>query len=229
MLFKNLKSKLNLIITSGPTREFIDPIRFLSNPSTGRMGYFIARAGVNKGYRVTYITGPVSIRYRTVEGAKKNISVTSTQEMLEAVLNHIKNNSVLIMAAAPADYRPAKKYNHKIKKKDVPAIELVPNPDILRNVHDFIEARNINPAHLIGFAAETNDIETYAKDKLQKKSLDMIFLNDLTRKDSGFGTDTNQLTVFRKDGTSEKWKSEPKERLGYKIIEETESWIANKK
>lgn len=227
MLFKKLKSKLNLIVTSGPTREFIDPIRFLSNPSTGRMGYYIARAGVNKGYRVTYITGPVSVRYRKVEGAKKNIDVISTQDMLDAVLENIKSDSVLIMAAAPADYRPVETYDHKIKKKDVPAIELIPNPDILKTVHSHIVEKKLNKIHLIGFAAETNDIENYAKDKLQKKSLDMIFLNDLTKKDSGFGTDTNQLTVFRNDGTSEKWKSEPKERLGYKIIEETESWIAN--
>ncbi len=220
-----LPNRLHLVVTSGPTREFIDPIRFLSNPSTGRMGYYIARAGANKGYRVTYISGPVNVQYRTVKGVKKNISVVSTQDMLDAVLDNLKENTILIMAAAPADYRPVIRYDQKIKKKDVPAIELIPNPDILKTSHEKIQSEKLKGVYLIGFAAETNDTESYAKEKLVKKSLEMIFLNDVTAKNAGFGTDTNQLTVFRKDGTSQVWKTEPKERLGHKIIEEIESWI----
>lgn len=216
--------KTKLIVTSGPTREFIDPIRFLSNPSTGRMGYHIAKAGINQGYQVTYICGPVPKRFSVIEGAR-NSSVVSTSEMLEQVLEEITGDSVLVMAAAPADYRPEQTADHKIKKTEMPSIKLIPNPDILRTVKDHVVEKGFEKVILAGFAAETRNIEEYARSKLNKKNLDLIFLNDLTKSNSGFGVETNELTVFRKDGSYEKWVPETKERLGYKIIEEIEQWL----
>ncbi|RME91027.1 MAG: phosphopantothenoylcysteine decarboxylase [Candidatus Hydrogenedentota bacterium] len=219
-----LKKDYKIVVTSGPTREFIDPIRYISNPSTGKMGYYIAKAAVNSGFPVTYIAGPVDSEFAKVDEAT-NISVLSTQDMLDAVLKSITNNCVLIMAAAPADYRPAKRYEVKMKKTDSPDIHLVPNPDILQTVNLYRDAKGIRNLHLIGFAAETHDTDKYALEKLQKKNLDMIFLNDLTRKDSGFGVNTNQLTVFYRNGKKEVWPPMAKEKLGYQIIREIEQWL----
>lgn len=215
--------KTKIIVTSGPTREFIDPIRFLSNPSTGKMGHFIAKAAVNNGYRVTYICGPVNNRFNRVENAE-NVTVVSTVDLLEAVKKSLEDNCVLIMAAAPADYRPEKRFDRKMKKADAPSIHLVPNPDILKTIAAYADETGMK-VRLVGFAAETHRAYDYARNKLESKKLDMIFLNDLSRYDSGFGVDTNQLTVIRKDGTYDTWEAEKKERLGYKIINELKQWL----
>ncbi|MDH5716309.1 MAG: phosphopantothenoylcysteine decarboxylase [Spirochaetia bacterium] len=220
----NNKSRVKIIVTAGPTREFVDPIRFLSNPSTGRMGYFIARACVNQGYKVTYIVGPVPVMFSKIKGAK-NISIISTQDMLNSVLAELKSGSVLVMAAAPADYHPEKSYKHKIKKTETPYIHLVPNPDILKTVKKYIELKKLKDVILVGFAAETSNPEKNALKKLEEKKLDIIFLNDLSKAGSGFRVETNQLTVFRKDGSCQKWKKDTKERLGYRVLEEIEKWL----
>lgn len=213
-----------VIVTSGPTREFVDPIRFLSNPSTGKMGYYIAKAARNHGFKVTYIAGPVDADYAKVDEAE-NFSVQSTEDMLKRVLSCIEPNSVLIMAAAPADYRPETRHDKKLKKTDSPHIHLVPNPDILKTVDAERTKRKIPNLYLIGFAAETHNTDEYALKKLKEKNLDMIFLNDLTRKDSGFGVDTNQLSVFDKNGGREDWPPMSKEKLGYQVIREVEKWL----
>lgn len=217
------RSRYKIIVTSGPTREYIDTIRFLSNPSTGRMGYHIARAGINTGYRVTYIHGPVPQKYRDVPNAE-NIAVESTVDMLNTVIENIEPYTVLIMAAAPADYRPEKKFSHKLKKKETPEIKLVPNPDILMTVGEEVAKKKIENVILVGFAAELQNAHEYALSKLEKKNLDLIFLNDLSQPGSGFGVDTNQLTVIRKDKSFEKWENDTKEKLGYRIIQEIEKW-----
>ncbi|MCB1199893.1 MAG: phosphopantothenoylcysteine decarboxylase, partial [Leptospiraceae bacterium] len=152
-----------------------------------------------------------------------NIDVISTDDMLAGVLSQLRENCTLIMAAAPADYKPLKKSEVKIKKTESPSLDLVPNPDILKTVGKHAKDKNI-PVTLIGFAAETHSVEEYAKKKLKEKDLDMIFLNDLSRSDSGFGVDTNHLTVFRRDGTREEWPLAGKERLGYMIIHEIEKY-----
>ncbi len=218
-------AKPHLIITSGPTREFIDSIRFLSNPSTGRMGYHIARAGVNLGYQVTYIHGPVPIRFRKVPGAE-NIPVISTVEMMDEVLRRLKENTVLVMAAAPADYRPEKRFENKLKKRENPEIRLVPNPDILMSAYEHTQEKKIHPVWLIGFAAELQNPEEYAISKLQRKHLDMIFLNDVSKPGSGFAVDTNEISVFHKNGASTRWAADTKERLGYRIVSEIERCLA---
>ena len=213
-----------IIITSGPTREFIDPIRYISNPSTGLMGYCIAKAGVQKKYEVIFISGPVSANYASLEGAK-NISVVSTSDMLAAVLKEIIDHSVLIMAAAPADFKPEKKWDKKIKKTEVNRLSLIPNADILKEVDLIVQNKDLKNFFRTGFAAETHQSERYAMDKLNSKNLDIIFLNSLSEKGSGFGVSTNRLTVFRKDNKKEKWEMESKEKLGYRIIEEIEEYI----
>ena len=213
------KNKSKYIITSGPTREFIDPIRFLSNPSTGKMGFYIAKAAINQGYKTTYICGPASQAFSKVPKAK-NISIISTQEMLTAVLEELEENSVLVMAAAPADYCPEKRYGKKIKKEENSFIKLLPNPDILKETNQYAKEKNMKLT-LIGFAAETHNVEEYALKKLKEKNLDIIFVNDLSQKNSGFGSDMNSLTVFKKDNIHKKWGADLKERLAYKIIEET--------
>ena len=159
------ENKPRFIITSGPTREYFDPVRFLSNPSTGRMGYAIARACINQGYNVTYICGPVNSSYQQVRGAE-NIRIVSTIDMLNAVKEAVTENCVLIMAAAPADYRPEVKWEKKLKKEDDPAIHLVPNPDILKSIAAMKDNKRWHDCILIGFAAETHDTEAYARKKL---------------------------------------------------------------
>ena len=221
MFLDIFREKYKIIVTSGPTREFIDTIRFLSNPSTGRMGYYIAKAGINTGYKVTYIHGPVPAKFAEVQGAE-NISVISTVDMLNEVLKNIEPYTILIMAAAPADYRPEKKFDYKLKKKENPEIKFIPNPDILFTVHEMIEEKKIPNVILIGFAAEIQNALEYAISKLERKHLDMIFLNDLSKPDSGFGVETNELTVIHKNKSYEKWTSDSKEKLGYRIINEIE-------
>lgn len=207
-----------LVVTSGPTREFFDPIRFLSNPSTGRMGHSIAAAAVRRDlFDVVFISGPVMPDFATVEGAH-NVSVISTNDMLAAVADALQPGGILVMAAAPADYRPAVKSPVKIKKTENPQISLVPNPDILKEM----ARRNneISPrALLIGFAAETHETEKYALGKLRDKQLDMIFLNDVSRQGAGFASATNEFTVFYRDGRRLELANAVKEELGEKIID----------
>lgn len=206
-----------MVVTSGPTREYFDPIRFLSNPSTGRMGHAVALSALKRGYEVIYICGPVTPEYATVEGAQ-NISVTSTDDMLAAVNANLSAGDILVMAAAPADYKPAVKSPIKIKKTENPQINLVPNPDILKSMAE--KNRTLNPrAVLIGFAAETHETEKYALGKLRDKELDMIFLNDVSRQGAGFASSTNEFTVFYRDGRRMELANAPKEVLGDKIID----------
>lgn len=207
-----------LVVTSGPTREFFDPIRFLSNPSTGRMGHSIAAAAVRRNlFEVVFISGPVMPEFATVGGAR-NVSVISTDDMLAAVADALQPGGILVMAAAPADYKPAVKSPVKIKKTENPQINLVPNPDILKEM----ARRNtqITPrALLIGFAAETHETEKYALGKLRDKQLDMIFLNDVSRQGAGFASTTNEFTVFYRDGRRLELANAVKEELGEKIID----------
>lgn len=207
-----------LVVTSGPTREFFDPIRFLSNPSTGRMGHAIGIAAVRRSvFDVVFISGPVAPEFANVAGAR-NIAVVSTEEMLSAVASVLPAGGILIMAAAPADYRPAVRSPVKIKKTENPQISLVPNPDILRAMAE--RNRNLSPrALLIGFAAETHEIEKYALGKLRDKELDMIFLNDVSRQNAGFAATTNEFIVFYRDGRRLELPNAPKEVLGEKIID----------
>jgi phosphopantothenoylcysteine decarboxylase/phosphopantothenate--cysteine ligase len=195
MLLKESK----IIVTGGPTREWIDPVRYISNASSGKMGIALADAAMELGREVVFIHGPIDPSL--IQGKKyRTISVDSTGDMLKAVLSEIGENSVLVMSAAPADYAPAQKVKEKIKKTDGEITLLMrKTPDILKNVATARIENKIKNIFVAGFAAETTDTEKYARGKLAGKNLDMICLNDVSREGAGFGTDTNIMTLFFKD------------------------------
>lgn len=185
---------IRLVVTAGPTQEAIDPVRFLSNRSSGKMGYAIAWQAANRGAEVVLISGPSS---QTAPANVKLISVRSAQEMFEAVQLQYDAADVVIKAAAVADYRPKYVAEQKIKKTEGDMVlELERNPDILA----WLGAHKQHQI-LMGFAAETNDVQQHALGKLQRKQLDFIAANDVTKQHSGFGKDTNQITVYGADGS----------------------------
>ncbi len=184
-----------VMVTAGPTREEIDPVRYISNHSSGKMGYALARSAVRRGARVILISGPVNL---AAPDGVELLSVTSAREMQAAVMAHVSGSDVIIKAAAVADYRPFERQQAKIKKKDDTAsIELIKNPDILTGVGALQ-----NRPFLVGFAAETGSVREYAAQKLSDKNLDMIVANDVSQSDAGFNVDTNRAWLLFKDGRS---------------------------
>ncbi len=182
-------SGLDVVITAGPTREAIDPVRFISNHSSGKMGYALAEAARDAGARVTIISGPV----RLDAPDKINvININSASEMLEASLEQQQNCDIFIAAAAVADYRPLQIAQQKIKKSgEQMQMALIKNPDIVATIAQLEEK-----PFVVGFAAETQDVATYARGKLVNKNLDMIIANDVSNTDIGFNSDNNSVTVF---------------------------------
>ena len=181
-----------IMITAGPTREALDPVRYISNHSSGKMGYAIAEAARKMGAHVTLVSGPVNI---SAPPNVELISVTSAQEMHDAVMRDIQQQDIFIACAAVADFRLADIPTHKVKKKDgILTLSFEPNPDILQAV-----AAQARPPFTLGFAAETNDIEAYAKSKLERKKLNMIAANDVSLSGLGFNSDRNALTVITKN------------------------------
>ena len=204
-----LKGK-KLLITSGRTREDIDPIRYLSNKSSGKMGYSLAQAAVDLGAEVTLVSGPTNLN--VPDGLKEFISVDSAIHMYEKVDEKFKDTDIFIACAAVADYRPKKYQDKKIKKSDLNlTIELVRNPDIL-----FEMGKKKENQLLVGFAAETNNIIENALKKLEKKNLDMIVANNA----STMGTDTNSIEIIRKDRSSTVINQKSKIELAYDILKE---------
>ena len=190
--FKDALKGKKLLITSGRTREDIDPIRYLSNKSSGKMGYSLAQAAVDLGAEVTLVSGPTNLS--VPDGLKEFISVDSAIQMYEKVDEKFKDTNIFIACAAVADYRPKEYQDKKIKKSDLNlTIELVRNPDIL-----FEMGKKKENQLLVGFAAETNNIIENALKKLEKKNLDMIVANNA----STMGTDTNSIEIIRKDRSS---------------------------
>ena len=192
---KDLEGK-NILVTAGPTQEYIDPVRFLSNPSSGKMGYAIAKAAEKRGGRVVLVTGPTSL------SDPSNVTVIRTgsaKDMAIAVFEHMEQADIIIKAAAVSDYRPVDSFQQKIKKeKDEMVLSLQKNQDILEEL-----GRRKENRLLAGFAAETEDLEKNSVDKLVRKNLDIIVGNLVGRPSSGFGADTNKVTFFYKDGTTE--------------------------
>ncbi len=184
---------VELLLTAGPTREAIDPVRYISNRSSGKMGYAIAAAAVEQGARVTLVSGPVAL---AAPAGVERIAVESALEMYDAVMQRASKADIFIACAAVADYRIDQAAAQKIKKSNAPmTLELVPNPDILAAV-----AALEHGPFCVGFAAETTDLEKYALDKLERKKLDMIAANAVGESGSGFDADSNQLEVFWHDG-----------------------------
>lgn len=192
---KTLSGK-KVLVTAGPTYEKIDPVRFIGNYSSGKMGYAIAEEAASRGAEVTLVSGPVDIK---VSGRGINVvKVESARQMLEACEAHFGDSDIAVMCAAVADYAPAHSSDKKIKREghDAPVIELVKNPDIAKTLGGAKRPGQI----LVGFALETDHEETNAQGKLASKHLDMIVLNSLRDAGAGFGTDTNKVTIYTADG-----------------------------
>ena len=180
---------MNILITAGPTREYLDPVRFLSNRSTGKMGFAVAQAAVERGHPVTLVAGPVSLP--TPPGVTR-VDVVSAREMLAAIERCLPQCDALVMSAAVADWRPAQEAGAKLKKRAMsPLLQLVPNPDILQTLAP-LKGRRV----FVGFAAETGDPIEEAQRKLIDKGLDLIVANDVTVPGAGFAVDTNAVTLI---------------------------------
>ena len=193
---KDLKNK-NIIITAGPTKEAIDPVRYITNHSSGKMGYAIANNAYLRGANVTLVSGPSN--EKALDGINV-ISTISALDMFNAVKDNYSNNDVIIMSAAVADYTPATVANNKIKKTDNDlSIELKRTNDILKYVGENKKDNQV----LVGFSMETENLIENSKKKLEKKNADMICANSINEKNTGFGVDTNKITLIKKDGIKE--------------------------
>lgn len=203
-----------VVVSAGPTQEAIDPVRFISNHSSGKMGISLAEAFYMQGADVQLIAGPIHIQ--TKHNSIKTISVVSAKEMEEACIDAFKSADIMIMAAAVADYRPTAPADQKIKKKDEGlTLELEKTTDILRELG---KAKKKNQL-LVGFALETNDEENNALKKLKEKNLDCIILNSLQTEGAGFGTSTNEVTIYFKSGDKKIIPLNSKEAVAVKIVE----------
>lgn len=202
-----------LLITAGPTREKIDPVRFLTNHSTGKMGYALAREAVKMGARVILVSGPVNLE---PPNGVELIKVESAEDMYQAAQEHFGEADVLIGTAAVADYRPKYIYEEKMKKKEGDqALELERTKDILFELGQ----RKMGQV-IVGFAAETNDVENHAKGKLARKNADMIVANNVKQEGAGFGADTNIVTIYKKDGANIELPLMPKADVARNILTE---------
>ena len=186
---------LRVMVTAGPSREALDPVRYISNRSSGKMGYAIAQAAQKRGAEVTLLSGPVAIE--APQGVKL-VPFTTTQELLDRASELAQEQDLLIQAAAPADYRAKEVAPQKIKKQggEPMTFTLVENPDVAATLGKAKRSGQV----FVGFAAETNDVLAHARDKLARKDLDMIVANDVTRPGAGFDVDTNIVTFITKDG-----------------------------
>lgn len=208
---------MQILVTAGPTREFIDPVRFLSNRSTGKMGYAIAKAAIDAGHSVTLISGPTFLQ--PPEHLHAFCPVVSALEMLDAVQQFLPAADALVMTAAVADFRPARRFDRKCHKGELGStLELVPNPDILAAIRPLKEHR-----FFVGFAAETNDVLASAAEKLHRKGLDLIVANDVTQPGAGFETDTNIVTLLAPNATAETLPMLSKAETAQRIIARMEA------
>ncbi|WDL97417.1 bifunctional phosphopantothenoylcysteine decarboxylase/phosphopantothenate--cysteine ligase CoaBC [Alicyclobacillus sp. ALC3] len=203
----------SVVVTAGPTVEDIDPVRFLSNRSSGKMGYALAEAALLRGATVTLIHGPTSLA--PVVGVKM-VPVRSTEDMLGAVQAAVSAADVLISAAAPADFRPRERLEHKWKKSGgTPTLELEPTPDVLGTVAANKTANQV----FVGFAAETRQALEYGRDKLVRKNLDLVVVNNVLESDAGFGVDTNRVTLVGRDEADEMLPLLPKHEVANRILD----------
>ncbi|MFC3393385.1 bifunctional phosphopantothenoylcysteine decarboxylase/phosphopantothenate--cysteine ligase CoaBC [Brenneria rubrifaciens] len=185
---------LNIMVTAGPTQEALDPVRFISNHSSGKMGFAIAQAAASRGANVTLVTGPVAL---ATPGGVKRIDVSSALDMHQTVMSEAPQQHIVIGCAAVADYRPKFVADKKIKKQgNEITVTMIKNPDIIADV----AALDENRPYVVGFAAETQNVEEYARQKLARKKLDLICANDVSLSGHGFNSETNALHLFWQDG-----------------------------
>ncbi|WP_040191664.1 bifunctional phosphopantothenoylcysteine decarboxylase/phosphopantothenate--cysteine ligase CoaBC [Clostridium culturomicium] len=200
-----------VLVTAGPTRANLDPVRFISNKSTGKMGYAIAAEARDRGAEVVLVSGPSNEK---APAGIKFISVETNEEMLKAVLEEFDTSDIVVKSAAVADYKPKVYSKEKIKKGSGDLVlELTRDNDILKTLGE-------NKKHqiLVGFAAESNDVLKNAHKKLEGKNLDYIVANNITEKDAGFGTDTNRVIIIKRDGTSVSLDNMSKRLVGYELF-----------
>lgn len=208
---KDLKGK-RVMVTAGPTREHFDPVRFISNPSSGKMGYAIARAAEQRGAKVILISGPTNLN---PPANVRKVMTVSAKEMAEAVFDHINDADIIIKAAAVSDYRPKESAKQKIKKsEEETTVCLSKTEDILLKL-----GKSRDDRILVGFAAETENLEENAREKLIKKNLDMIVGNLLDGETSGFGTDTNMVVFFYKSGEREQMPLMDKDMVAHVLLD----------
>ena len=216
---QDLKGK-SIIVTAGPTVESIDPMRYITNRSTGKMGYSIAKEAIERGADVTLITGPTNLT--PPQNLKKLVKIESAKDMYEAVLENLDENDVVIKSAAVADYKPKNYSNKKIKKSDDDlVIELDRNKDIAQEI-----GKIKNNKILVGFAAETNDLIENASLKIKKKNLDFIVANDLTKEGAGFGVDTNIVKIIDKEGNITEYPKMKKEEVANIILDKIKELLS---
>ncbi len=202
---------MRFLVTAGPTREPIDPIRYLSNRSSGKMGYAIAEAAIDAGHKVVLISGPVDVD--PPRGAELT-SVLTSDDMFDAVHEHLHDCDVLVMCAAVADYKPKQVSKTKIKKRDANlSLELIPTRDILASLPK--EDRNYV---VVGFAAETENVEARARKKLEEKNCDVIVANDVSHADFGMESDENEVTMLFRDGKIKKISRSPKKIVARELL-----------
>ena len=208
-----------VLVTAAGTREPIDPVRFLGNRSTGRMGFAVAAEAARRGAEVTLIAGPTSLR---APAGVRRIDVETAQEMRAAVLAAYDAADIVIKTAAVADYRPATVAEHKIKKSEGElTLTLGRNPDILYELGQ----KKIRQV-LVGFAAETRDVAAYARAKLAKKTLDFIVANNVAESDAGFGAETNRVTIYGADGSEERYPLLSKDEVAAHILDKAQSRLS---
>jgi phosphopantothenoylcysteine decarboxylase/phosphopantothenate--cysteine ligase len=201
-----------VVVTAGPTREPIDPVRYISNRSSGRMGYALAAAAARRGAQVTLVSGPTVLTPPTTTAF---VPVQTAEEMREAVLHHAAGAAIVIKAAAVADYRVRQAAAQKIKGKRDLTLDLVPNPDILAEV-----AARGTGAFIVGFAAETNDVAANARAKLEAKGIDLLVANDVSRRDIGFDAEENEVLLIDRWGGSRALPRMPKSMVADAILDE---------
>lgn len=217
---KDLKGK-TFLVTAGPTREYIDPVRFISNGSSGKMGYAVAEAASERGAKVILISGPVSL---PVPHGVEYIPVVSASDMYHAVVRYFGEADVVVKSAAVADYHPKQQYQTKIKKGpgDM-TMELMRTPDILRYL-----GQNKDKQVLVGFAAETDNLLENAAAKIKAKNLDFIVANDITQPGAGFGSDTNIVKILYGDGRIEDLEKMDKKEVAHQILDRVKSFLQKK-
>ena len=205
-------SGCHILVTAGPTREEIDPVRYISNYSSGKMGFAVAAAAQQRGAQVTLIAGPTNL---TVPVGVYSVPVISAEKMRSAVFDHLSDSDVVIKAAAVADYRPVDRSAQKIKKAaDKLTLNLEENPDILAEI-----GQQKGEKVLIGFAAETEKLLSHATEKLQRKNLDLIVANDITRDGAGFDGDTNIVKFLHADGRVEELELMSKREVAQQLLD----------
>ena len=205
---------MRILVTAGPTREAVDAVRFLSNKSTGKMGYAIAKAAVEAGHDVILVSGPTSLT--PPDGLLEFVPVVSAADMAQAVKLRAPDCGMIVMCAAVADYTPAHPINRKMKKNDGNLfLELKRTEDILKTLGE----RKTPGQILVGFAAETDDLESYARGKLAAKHLDWIAANDVSHPGCGFAADTNAVTLFAADGRKFELPLQGKDAVAKRMLE----------